>query len=253
MQIANAPPTQTGPAVHLVNLIPPTASLATPSVPTVHEMLTRANLPAATIALAVCILDSLNSRFSHHWRVACPSAQLHIDAVRPEVIILASLIIAHKFLEDSQEPTHRYARKWGGDAWTCEQINVTERCIMENLGYRILPLWDRELIEDALADMERAGRQAVLDLHRGEHKQHQPVMSSGKATLGLGMQLTPLETPESENLPRRPAGGGDGGALQVAFIRGPTQDFTLYPLEVLPGAKRDSFPSPPADEISSMG
>ncbi|OIW31958.1 hypothetical protein CONLIGDRAFT_557181, partial [Coniochaeta ligniaria NRRL 30616] len=163
-----------GPAVHLVNLVPPTASLATPSVSTVHEILTRANLPSETVALAVCILDSLNSKFSHNWRLSCPLACLegtsaparharpHIDAVCPEVIVLASLIVAVKFLEDYQEPTHHYASNWGNDLWTCEQINVTERCIMESLGYRIMPLWDRQLIEDALADMQRAGRQANL-------------------------------------------------------------------------------------------
>lgn len=219
-----------GPATHLVNLIPPTASLAAPSIPTVHELLTRANLPLDTIALAVCILDSLNSKFSLSWRLACPlmrlevaSApakrhtipptpmmvdQLHIDSVRPELIILSSLIIAVKFLEDCQEPTHYYASRWGKDLWTCEQINVTERCIMESLGYRILPLWDRELIEDALGDMERAGRQLVPQRRtaadhstgprrrRADQQQHRRSKTcTGNAMTGLGLQLTPVESP----------------------------------------------------------
>ncbi|EGS21383.1 uncharacterized protein CTHT_0032400 [Thermochaetoides thermophila DSM 1495] len=188
-----------GPAVHLVNMIPPSASVMEPSVQLVHEMLVRANLPMDVIALAVCILDALNSKFSLNWRLLCPLAkpqqppspsgetttspsnkrhtlpaaprggsstfviapQLHIDAVRPEVIILSALVIAVKFLEDSQSPTHWYASAWGKDMWTCDQINVTERCIMESLGYRIMPLWDATLIADALRDMERAGKQVL--------------------------------------------------------------------------------------------
>ncbi|KAK3688597.1 hypothetical protein B0T22DRAFT_498663 [Podospora appendiculata] len=208
-----------GPAVHLVNLVPPSASLALPSVPLVHEMLTRADLPHDTIALAVCILDSLNSRFSLNWRLVCPLSQwetstehskrhtlpagpvagsrLHIDCVNPEVIVLASLIIAVKFLEDCSSPTQYYRSAWGKDMWTSAQINVTERCIMESLGYRILPLWDPQLIGDALSDMERAGRQGIKE----EVCCRQRSMSSGKAVFGLGLQLTPVDTPESENGP----------------------------------------------------
>ncbi|KJR81818.1 uncharacterized protein SPSK_00783 [Sporothrix schenckii 1099-18] len=61
-----------GPAVHLVNLLPPAASLATPSVALVQAMLARAALPLDTVALAVCILDSLDSRFARAWRLTCP-------------------------------------------------------------------------------------------------------------------------------------------------------------------------------------
>ncbi|KAK3390430.1 hypothetical protein B0H63DRAFT_114617 [Podospora didyma] len=213
-----------GPAVHLVNLVPPAASLAFPSVSLVHEMLVRADLPSDTTALAVCILDSLNSRFSLNWRLVCPLAQrepsteivkrhtipaspalvqqLHIDCVNPEVIILASLVIAFKFLEDCHEPTRYYSSAWGKNMWTCEQINVTERCIMESLGYRILPLWDPRLIADALNDMERAGKQAMLPLYNnGNESPHKRSMSTGKAVFGLGLQLTPVETPVCETGP----------------------------------------------------
>jgi len=210
-----------GPAVHLVNLVPPAASLTVPSVHLVHEMLVRADLPLDTIALAVCILDSLNSRFSLNWRLMCPLArwevptdhakrhtipaspiglnQLHIDCVKPEVIVLASLIIAVKFLVDLQEPTQYYRTAWGKDMWTCEQINVTERCIMESLDYRILPLWDPRLIGDALCDMERAGKQAIFPSPAMNDDRHKRSMSSGMAVLGLGLQLTPTETPVSSN------------------------------------------------------
>lgn len=224
-----------GPAVHLVNLIPPAASLAPPSVSLVHEMLFRADLPLETIALAVCILDSLSSRFSLNWRLLCPLAQrdpldnaskrhtfsvspavgprttcsqLHIDCINPEVIILSSLVIAVKFLEDHQAPTRYHRLAWGDDMWTSEQINVTERCIMESLGYRILPLWNPVFIADAIDDMDRAGRQALSPLQCGDQvpgpapapAHGRSVSSGGKAIFGLG-QLTPVETPVSEKGP----------------------------------------------------
>ncbi|CAK7198529.1 hypothetical protein SEUCBS139899_001192 [Sporothrix eucalyptigena] len=216
-----------GPAVHLVNMLPPAASLATPSVALVQAMLARAQLPLDTVALAVCILDSLDSRFARTWRLSCPLGAptlatapsapsvapttpaekrhtlpsplspsfpfpdtdrlLHIDAVFPEVIILAALVIAAKFTDDgaaSQQPAQAYCAAWGAPTpsvsasqttssaststgpgpcalWTGAQLATTERCIMQNLGYRILPLLDADLLADAQADMRRAGVQAL--------------------------------------------------------------------------------------------
>ncbi|KAK1834368.1 hypothetical protein QBC39DRAFT_26026 [Podospora conica] len=242
-----------GPAVHLVNLVPPAASLTTPSVPIVHEMLVRADLPFDTLALAVCILDSLSSRFSLSWRLLCPPAPLwpsltssnntstesakrhtisegprvlgagpggsggscsqllHIDCVNPEVIVLAALMIAVKFLDDHEERTTFYRTAWGNDMWTCEQINTTERCIMDNLGYRILPLWDAGLIADAIHDMDKAGRQFLLPppMHPGSAAaaaaaaaaHTRSISTGGKAFFGRGMLLTPVETPVSETAP----------------------------------------------------
>ncbi|KAK0641604.1 hypothetical protein B0T16DRAFT_334583 [Cercophora newfieldiana] len=242
-----------GPAVHLVNLIPTAASLAPASVSLVHEMLLRADLPLETIALAVCVLDSLNSRFSLNWRLLCPLAQrepsdnalkrhtfsvspavghqmtnrnqLHIDCVNPEVIILSSLVIAVKFLEDRHAATSYYRLAWGDDMWTSEQINVTERCIMESLGYRILPLCDPRLIADTIDDMDRAGRQALSPLQcMGPAPAHaRSVSTGGKAVLGLGMQLTPVETPVSEK-------GPAAASLKQPFVI----DRTM----------RDTFPGP---------
>lgn len=210
-------------------------------------MLVRADLPFDTLALAVCILDSLSSRFSLSWRLLCPPAPiwpsliggstntesakrhtisggprvlgagggscsqlLHIDCVNPEVIVLAALMIAVKFLDDHQERTSFYRTAWGNDMWTCEQINVTERCIMENLGYRILPLWDPGLIADAIHDMDKAGRQFLLPppIHPGSAAAaaaaaaHTRSISTGsKAFFGRGMLLTPVDTPISETAP----------------------------------------------------
>ncbi|KAL2159943.1 hypothetical protein VTH06DRAFT_2076 [Thermothelomyces fergusii] len=228
-----------GPAVHLVNLIPPAASLKAPSVSLVHEMLVRADLPMDTIALGVCILDSLSSKFSLNWRLLCPLGQqrepapgestkrhtiqfapagpnqLHIDSVHPEVIVLAALMIAFKFLVDCQEPTRYYGSCWGKDLWTCEQINVTEMCIMENLGYRILPLWHPALIADAVSDMRRAARQAALPPNPRNGEAHKRSASSAVALSACSYPFTPAETPTSESGPAagpayEPAGTASG-------------------------------------------
>ncbi|KAF7558384.1 hypothetical protein G7046_g5772 [Stylonectria norvegica] len=249
-----------GPAIHLVNLIPSSASLATASVPLVQAILGRANLPLETIALAVCILDSLDSRFARHWRLSCPllsdyftpaskrhtlpptpfaspaahplQVQLHIDSVSPELIILAALVIAVKFIEDPQDATRHYCRAWGRGLWSHTQLNVTERCIMENLNYRILPLYDDDCLTDAMVDMQLAAQQPVWDLRRytppesssGDDDSHNAgdveesyvpshsrskTLGNGTNTLGLGLALTPLDTPATElhrSTTPRPAG-----------------------------------------------
>jgi hypothetical protein len=198
-------------------------------------MLVRASLPLETIALAVCILDSLDSKFALSWRLQCPlrvdafrasskrhtlshsplpdrlqprqQQQMHIDSVNPEIIILAALGIAVKFVEDRQGATQYYCEAWGRGMWSCEQLNVTERCIMENLNYRILPLYDEELLIDAQVDMQLAARlQLRLPNHHGtrsendETRGHRKGKSTGETVLGLslGLQLTPAETPKSE-------------------------------------------------------
>lgn len=177
-----------GPAIHLVNLIPSAASLATASVPLVQGMLTRANLPIESVALAVCILDSLDKKFARKWRLSCPLSNapepaalaggnkrhtlpptpladdllprhLHIDSVRPELMILSALVIAAKFTEDPQETTAYYTHSWGKSLWSTTQLNVTERLVMESLEYRIMPLTDEAYLADAMVDMQLAARQ----------------------------------------------------------------------------------------------
>ncbi|PVH82636.1 hypothetical protein DL98DRAFT_586234 [Cadophora sp. DSE1049] len=235
-----------GPAIHLTNLIPSSTSLATASVPLVHAILTRADLPLETIALAVCILDSLNSRFALQWRKACPLtsqslpgsfspvdsriSKQHIDSVHPELIVLGALILAVKFLDDEQQRTNEYATEWGKGIWTCPQINFTQRALLENLGYRLLPLWEESIILGALEDMERAGQQYAPEIYSDSEdwdadtcfgsfdvsKNLEVVPGPGKAVLGLGNQITSVETPGVENV----RGTRDvDGETRSAFLR----------------------------------
>ncbi|KAF4636578.1 hypothetical protein G7Y89_g1505 [Cudoniella acicularis] len=222
-------PNLLGPATHLTNLIPSSTSLTSASVPLVHVMLMRANLPLETVALAVCILDSLNSRFALSWRQGCPlitprplvwfgqseerEQKQHIDSIHPELIVLAAVILAVKFLDDGYQATKECASDWGKGLWSCSQINFTQRCILENLGYRLLPLWEESIIIEALEDMKRAGRQNSPELRSDDDWDTDTcfgsfgcgvdgrgqAMSDGRAVLGIGEQVTPAETP-AENI-----------------------------------------------------
>ncbi|KAH8838932.1 hypothetical protein MCOR27_001219 [Pyricularia oryzae] len=215
-----------GAAVHLVNLLPPAASLATPSVPIVHAILTRSDLPLHTVALAVCIMDSLGSKFPRAWRTSCPLMPMgpdsdfdvdpdythtnghmeqrtrlqHIDSVSPELIVLASLVIAAKFTDDSQESTRWYAGAWGSWMWSCDQINTTERCIMENLGYRIMPLTAPDILDDAITDMARAAKSATS--HPGCGNSSGSSSSSSRG--GYATPVTPASSCDDRQLGAHP-------------------------------------------------
>ncbi|KAL7627721.1 hypothetical protein AAE478_001916 [Parahypoxylon ruwenzoriense] len=245
-----------GPAAHLARMLPPGASFMTPSIPIVQGILSRANLPMDIIALAVCILDSLNSRFSRSWRISFPlnkpnesapkrhtlpsgAAQaVHIDNVFPEIIILTSLIIADKFVEDLQESTQYYSSSWGRNLWTCEQINFTERCIMESLSYRILPLWEEKSIKQARHDIEMARRELLdADIEIGEENKlskHAKAMSTGHAVMGLGLQLTPTETPDSELSSPFGHGQGLGREARSAFNNDTASPRDYFPETISP-------------------
>lgn len=113
-------------------------------------------------------------------------------------------MIANKFLEDVHDTTQYFSSVWGRDIWSYEQINTTERCVMEMLDYRIFPLTDEEYIREARHDIESTRRElldedsdASLEA-RGYGLYDSRLMSSGQAVLGLGLQLTPADTPSCE-------------------------------------------------------
>ena len=195
-----------------MNLIPPAASIATPSIPLVQTVLTRANLPLETIALAVCVLDALDSKFALSWRLTCPltnnpnsqphnlparspAPPHHRDSVHPQRSIRAALVIAVKFFDDPHAPTAHYVAAWGGGVWSCEQLNATERCVMENLGWRILPLCDEDLLADAMVDMQLAARAPRGEGAAYPSPEDESEEMGGRAVLGPGMSITPAETP----------------------------------------------------------
>ncbi|KAK8028575.1 hypothetical protein PG991_005631 [Apiospora marii] len=251
------------PAIHLTRMLPQGLALESPSVAVVHMMLTHAMLPMDTIALATCILDALPRRYRNTWRMSYPRSRqttpaskrhtmpsgpilppAHNDTVFPEVNVLAALIIANKFIEDLHEPTSWYASEWGRDMWTCEQINVTERCIMEALEYRIIPLLDDQYIKQARHDIELARRELLdetseLAMEAREYELYNPArpMISGQAVVGLGLSLTPADTPKSEvRTPGSQTAESLDLATREAFAKSPPvpHDFLRFPADVKP-------------------
>lgn len=139
---------------------------------------------------------------------------LHIDSVPPEIIILAALVIAVKFVEDPQQNTQFYCHVWGRGVWSHDQLNVTERCIMESLNYRIMPLCDEDCLADAMVDMQLAGQQfdsAMRELTPPESvastdndgnfvlgHSRSKTMVAPTAAMGLGLSFTPSGSPFAE-------------------------------------------------------
>jgi hypothetical protein len=184
----------------------------------------------------------------------------HIDSIHPELIILSALILAVKFLDDAQQTTKEYAASWGKGIWSCQQVNFTQRCLLENVGYRILPLWDHDIILEALEDMEKARQQfshPVYEDHKiweeessfgGFLERNQRMSDDGKAVLGLGDQLTPVETPVVENI--RPmmdvsnetrhafqSSTRDHGGLHLPDRTAETRDMEPFPVYVDPNVR----------------
>jgi len=118
--------------------------------------------------------------------------------VRPEVIVLSALLIAVKFLDDVEIHTSTCQRDIADGRWTCDQINVTEQCILDNLGWRIKPLWQEDLIQDARDDMRRAGTLANSKRQSAAFTHLKMVQGRkiGEGTLCDAQgQLTPVESP----------------------------------------------------------
>jgi hypothetical protein len=187
----------------------------------------------------------------------------HIDSIHPELIILSALILAVKFLDDAQQTTKEYATDWGRGIWSCQQINFTQRCLLENLGYRILPLWDHDIILEALEDMEKAGQQFSSPEYE-DHKiweeessfglfleRKQGMSDDGKAVLGLGDQLTPVETPVENIKPMMEVSKEtrhafqdstrNHGSFQLPDRTAERRDVEPFPVYVDPGVRAMNF------------
>ena len=170
------------------NLIPSSASLLTSSPTLVQDILHRANLPSPILELAVVILDSLTPGFATNWRKQLPLAlnreeQQLIDNVHPELIAASSLLIAHKFLDDNECPTSRFSRSVCGGLWTSQQINTTERLILDCINWNIKELCHDWFLGEAREDMKRAGANARRKMNKAMKKK--PTLHRKNASVDL--------------------------------------------------------------------
>lgn len=83
-------------------MVPRNASRESPSVTTVAIILQRANLRMNVVSLACCILDCLSDQMLRQWRREVCTADSAPE--QSELLAVAALTIAMKFLEDSVRP-----------------------------------------------------------------------------------------------------------------------------------------------------
>jgi hypothetical protein len=99
-------------------MIPKPACVVPASPLVIQSFLHRAAAEMEVVALAACIIDGLSNRFALNWRRECPltsgdpaRADRHgfeEDLFpRPEIVALASLMLAAKVLDDRVRPFPR--------------------------------------------------------------------------------------------------------------------------------------------------
>lgn len=133
---------------------------------------------------------------------------------------------------------------------------------MENLGYRLLPLWDETIILEALEDMERAGRQYEPEIYDDDQDQDdnenswnlperfageieaKMLVGKGEAVLGIGNPITPVETPMAENC--KGTSGVSGETRDAFNVIGEKMTRLKFPMD---GNRVEPFP----DFVASYG
>lgn len=155
-------------ALHLTNLVPRNAALHPPFAPLISGFLDRANLPEEVVAFSACLLGSLSSRFAASWQDALAPGDaargVHIctrtDAsrqpvpVRPDVIVLAALSLAHGWLADRARGVRHWSLRESGGMFSVQEIEATKRAILVDMNYGLFRISD-EAVQRRLRDMRR--------------------------------------------------------------------------------------------------
>ncbi|KAL7273514.1 hypothetical protein RUND412_003630 [Rhizina undulata] len=142
-----------GPATHLVSMIPKNASREAPSVHIIQAMLQRSGVRMEVIALASCVLDCVSSRFLRRWRLECCTEEGSLEHC--EVLAVASLSIAQKFLEDTSFSGRMWARDISEARFSTRSLNKTEWLILEDINFSVAGICTPELIEISIHEMKR--------------------------------------------------------------------------------------------------
>ncbi|RPB11729.1 hypothetical protein P167DRAFT_488831 [Morchella conica CCBAS932] len=147
-----------GPATYLCSMIPRNASREAPSAYLLQSILQRANISLETVGLGSCILDCLSSRFVRRWREEWCAETGSVEGC--EVLAVAALSIALKFLEDTSFSVRMWARDIAGDLFSSRLLNKTEMLILDDINFSVASICTTELIEYSLAEMRRCAQAA---------------------------------------------------------------------------------------------
>lgn len=180
-------------ATHLANLVPLNVSTHRPHASVIQGFLTRAGLPDDIVAFAACILDGLSSRFAGTWR--------HSLATRlsPDVIVLASLSLAHGFLVDRMRSSRHWSIKESNGAFSVQQIEATMRAILHDMDYGLSRI-SNDMVQRRLKNMQPSNPSPVLSATQPEtvgkepRRRNMAIVLQGAAIWQHGVQ-TPEPSP----------------------------------------------------------
>jgi hypothetical protein len=142
--------------------VPTNVSPQRPSVDVVRGFLERASLPDEIVAFSASILDALSQRFASSWRAALVPYQpdlffqlTALPTLAPEVIVLASLALAHGFLADLDRSSKRWVQLEGASLFTVRELEATKWCILADIDYGLSRISDNR-VQRMLKDMQHA-------------------------------------------------------------------------------------------------
>ena len=160
-------------AQYLASVIPKSASATPASISLIRRMLYLLDLRIEIIALAGIILDSLKPQFVRKWRTELATISLWEDGGNKcEVLALVALGLAIKWIEDSGVSlTASYLSDISGERFCPREINVTERLILQDIGYGLMsfeaeiPSVVREI--EGLEPLDEEDMEDFLSLYQG--------------------------------------------------------------------------------------
>jgi hypothetical protein len=119
-------------------------------------MLQRTNLDSQTVAFAACILFRLSWRFVRDWKNGLLSRR-GLNAVQPEVIVLASLYVASSWLDDRPRSVRFWVQDAGkGTATTRDAFLATQFCILNDPSTNLMQI-DSEEVQGMEEDLAMGG------------------------------------------------------------------------------------------------
>jgi len=151
-------------------------------------------MPDDTIAFAGCILDRLSRFFVRSWRKECERMQpwrrsFQAHPTKPELIVLAALVLANGFLNDASHDIPWWAIHVADDEVGSKEIDATVNCILKDIDYGLFSI---------KADEVEATRKDMYgDTERGRKTSRQVSLNtkgSGAAVVNKGL-YTPERTP----------------------------------------------------------
>lgn len=177
-------------ATHLANLVPLNVSTHRPHASVIQGFLTRAGLPDDIVAFAACILDGLSSRFAGTWRDSLAAR------LSPDVIVLASLSLAHGFLVDRMRSSRHWSIRESNGAFSVQQIEATKRAILYDMDYGLSRI-SHDMVQHRLKNMQPTNPSPVLSATQTETVGKEPRRRNMAFALqGAAIWQHGVQTPE---------------------------------------------------------